>query len=637
MLIFFLIVVYVSVCRAADCSLPICDVNGTCYADTADAMDCLESIPFNIEWATATVDVISQSLENYGFLSLYHSTGPPYVINLDIMAELNETQAMINSGVFVTDMDFQEHMQALIQITEDAHTRYQKPVCYNAVFLQPFSFDVRVVEVDQPSGAVQNQPRAFLMRNEYTDRYSEMFPESAGELGDLLDGGLEVSFLDGLEFTTAVSSWGDSHETRSNNRGARFNAAVRSFLYRSAVQYTVRPLTALSLTMADGSDHSFEWMATYTTGLANLTYCAALPAEDQDSRRLSARGPDPTSTVSQSLINPTHHPRLLDPAQPLARAALHDERPDREEILPADSAFMVSCFAQKVSSADASAADVSTVLVMKVASFAPAPESNFSVAWTGFLRDVQTCMSTTEYDLMVVDVMQNGGGYVCLGLRLLELLVEDYYDNHTLVQMNYDLPHSDLMDRYIDTVNAPDPVPDESGGIIDKATQLPFPDGKSYYYGRNVTMGGVAAERSNYFSLDCRKAEALPADGWRPSRWMSPDKLILLTDGEWSGVERTCLRPVLCVLACAVFLLILCSLSLSNCRHLRLHLCLFHQNSAGGGPGHIGWGRWYMGRRHGCQLLCGRFRVECGGDGLHRERVWSHRLSRLQDQSALAV
>ena len=55
--------------------------------------------------------------------------------------------------------------------------------------------------------------------------------------------------------------------------------------------------------------------------------------------------------------------------------------------------------------------------------------------------------------------MQNGGGYVCLGLRLIELLVEDYNVDKTKVQMKYDIPHSKLMDTYIRVVNASNPYP----------------------------------------------------------------------------------------------------------------------------------------------------------------------------------
>ena len=462
----------------------------------------MTSIPFNKDWATATVDVLAQSLENYGFLQLYHNTGPPYVTApLDIEKELLNTQTMINQGDFATDIDFQEHVQDLIQITQDAHTRYQKPVCYNAVFLQPFAIDVRVVESEDPVDSVSVEPRAFIMRNKYTDEYLEMYPNSPIET--II--GQELTLLDNLEFTTAITSWADTHETRSNNRGVRFNTAIRSYFYRSAIQYNVRPLSDLTVTLSNGESYVFPWIASYTTGLADVEYCAA------ESPRDASAGREPKFPA----LNRTQHPELLDPLPPLSREILRKANPNRVVIVPSDAPNAVSCFLQTVEGKDGDVAGISTSLVMKVSSFAPA-------SIPGFMTDMEACI-TSDYDMMVIDVMQNGGGQVCLGLRLLELLIEDYYNDHTLVQMNYDLTHSKLMDQYIEVVNS-------NSGYIDKSTGEPYPDGKSYYYGRTVTQGGVTHERTNYFSLDCSLMESLPI-GFKPKRFLSPDKLIFLTDG----------------------------------------------------------------------------------------------------------
>jgi hypothetical protein len=489
----------VGAAAASECTLR-CAADAECYANTADTLNCLQSIPFNMDWATATVDVLFESLQNYGFLQLYHQSGPPYVTSLDINAQLIATQRMIDNGDFASDMDFQEHVQDMIQVTQDAHTRYQKPVCYNAVFLQPFSFDMRIVEVED-AGTETVEPKAFLMRNLYTDEYLKMFPDSPIE--SLI--GQEVSLLDGLEFTTAVTTWADSHETRSNNRGARFNAGIRSYLFRSAIQYNVRPMSDLSVTTADGKAYAFPWMSSYTTGLADVDFCAA-----EDTRKDSTRRTFPG-------INRKHHPELLDPLTPLSRDILARKTSgdDRTVIVPSDSVNAVSCFTQAVASEAGAAAGVQNALVMKVASFAPE-----SIG--GFLTDVESCISS-DYDVMVVDVMQNGGGQVCLGLRLLELLIEDYYNDHTLVQMNYDMVHSELMDTYIDVVNS-------NGGYIDKSTGEPYPDGEAYYYGRNVTQGGVLHQRTNYFSLDCSSMEKLPI-GFTPKKFLAPEKLVFLTDG----------------------------------------------------------------------------------------------------------
>ena len=74
-------------------------------------------------WAEATLNVLTQSLENFGFADLYFNTGPPYVISLDIQGELANTRTMVEAGGFATDLAFQEHVQTIFQKTIDAHTQ----------------------------------------------------------------------------------------------------------------------------------------------------------------------------------------------------------------------------------------------------------------------------------------------------------------------------------------------------------------------------------------------------------------------------------------------------------------------------------------------------------------------------------
>jgi hypothetical protein len=433
---------------------------------------------------------------------------------LDIQGELHDMYDMISNGDFTTDIDFQEYIQSIFQRTIDAHTRYQKPACYNVIFVQPFAFDMRVIV---NASSVDNEPKVFLMENLYTSIYPTVFP--GVDIASIID--KEVTLLNGVEFTTEVASWGNTHETRSNNAGIRFNSAIRSYLYRSAMSLNIIPLTDLNVTFADGTSVTLPWLASYTNGLADVNKCAALPE---------------SSIASKKPKFSFHHDRLDAPHMDnapfrLEASAVQDSRPDRETIVPTNSPYYISCFTQTMSSENASIAEIQRVLVMKVASFSPPGE--YLDAWAGFLDEAQQCLST-EYDLVVVDVMQNGGGYVCLGLRLIELLVQEYNEDHVKVQMNYDLPHSPLMTTYIDVVNAPNPYPDPQAveQILDRATQQPFPDGKAYYYpGRNVTQGGVVSLRTNWFSLDCTEAEAMPANGWVPPRYMPPEKLVILTDG----------------------------------------------------------------------------------------------------------
>ena len=92
------------------------------------------SIPWNVAWANQTLNVLTQSLENFGFMALYHSTGPPYPIKLDLQGELAACWArVLDEATFTTDLDFQEDVQSIFQMTLDAHTRYQKPVVSDRV------------------------------------------------------------------------------------------------------------------------------------------------------------------------------------------------------------------------------------------------------------------------------------------------------------------------------------------------------------------------------------------------------------------------------------------------------------------------------------------------------------------------
>lgn len=176
---------------------------------------------------------------------------------------------MISNGDFTRDIDFQEHVQNIFQRTIDAHTRYQKPACYNAIFIQPFAFDMRVVE---NTTSIANEPKVFLMKNLYTDVYNTIYPGI--DVASIID--KEVVLLNGVEFTTEVAGWGNTHETRSNNAGIRFNSAIRSYLYRSSISYNILPITDLVLTFADGTSLTLPWLASYTTGLADVQKCAAV-------------------------------------------------------------------------------------------------------------------------------------------------------------------------------------------------------------------------------------------------------------------------------------------------------------------------------------------------------------------------
>lgn len=331
---------------------------------------------------------------------------------------------MVSNNEFTTDLDFQEYVQSIFQKTFDAHTRYQKPKCYSTVFVQPFAFnltmaceldDLSCMPLSGKSGtAVAQQPKLFLMENLFTAQYSSVYPDV--DVVNLI--GQEIVLLNGVEFTTEISSWSDSYEYRSNNPSVRFNSALRSYLYRSAVSLNILPMSDLSITFTNGVTVSIPWMVTFTTGLANVSICEAQPlpvsTEKQVVKQASNREKVQLLETKSSSLEFASRPHVHLEEAPIRfdQETLHASRDDRIVIIPTNSTYYISCFLQTVDGDSANTALVSQVLVMKVASFSP-PGSNYLDAWQGFLGEAQQCLSV-EFDMLVVDVMANGGGYVSL-------------------------------------------------------------------------------------------------------------------------------------------------------------------------------------------------------------------------------
>lgn len=273
--------------------------------------------------------------------------------------ELHDAQEMVANDAFTTDIEFQEHVQSIFQRTIDAHTRYQKPACYNAVFVQPFAFNLVLncatddLSCMGPTGssAVAQDPSLFLMENLYTSTYTSLFPDI--NLANLIGQEVtrcssanffpliilfsllffavlsQVSLLNGLEFTAEIASWSDTHEYRSNNPSVRFNSAIRSYLYRSAMTLNILPLNNLTITLkSSGETFTLPWMASYTSGLADVSVCAALPPA-------SLMADKPAATPSSGRSHTQLH--LEDPPALLHHETLMAARNDRVVIVPTNS------------------------------------------------------------------------------------------------------------------------------------------------------------------------------------------------------------------------------------------------------------------------------------------------------------
>ena len=397
------------------------------------------------------MNVISQSLDNYGFLALYHSTGPPYSLSIDIQSELSTLMMLINNDEFITDFQFQEYIQSLLQEPLDAHTRYQKPACYSATFIQPFAFDVRIIDesslsssssskikhdsTDTNTSVNSNEMQLYIMKNKYTDIYATIYPNIP--INSLIN--QQISLLNNLEFLTELSQWSDKYETKSNNRGIRFNAAIRSYLYRSAISFNVNSISDLIITLINGTSIILPWIGWYTSQLADINICLSTKKTTTKSNLKIGSGSDSDinddenkhfkSIRDQYFLSHIYSEQATSsstsssPSSSSSTTTTTTEssefitRSDRHIIIPSNNTYQLSCFVQSITpTTNSTITNINHVLVMKVSSFSP-PGNGYIDAWTHFLDNAKQCL-TSEHDMIIVDVMQNGGGYVCLGKNI---------------------------------------------------------------------------------------------------------------------------------------------------------------------------------------------------------------------------
>merc|ERR550532_1775710 len=150
-----------------------------------------------------------------------------------------------------------------------------------------------------------------------------------------------------------------------------------------------------------------------------------------------------------------------------------------------------------------------------------------------------------SYDSMVLDVMSNGGGIVCLGYRLAQMLVETFWEEPTKSLYEYDLRHSPLMAAYVQATGALTPDPDATGDdfILEPKSLRRFNSTSWYTEPLQYVRGGVLGNYSHRFKMNCSSCFQYRPEA-KPRRWLPPSKLLILTDG-------------LCGSTCATFMMVI--------------------------------------------------------------------------------
>lgn len=343
---------------AASCALlPACAAaSSPCLSpDWTAAQACMRAIPFRDDWRNATVATLLAALENYGLRDIVMNAGPPYYTRTDVVGAVAATR----SRAYANDIDFQEDIQIALASPQDAHTRYGKPACYDATLALPFVLNASLnAALPAPAAVV----RLTLEASALLANYSALFPavNVSGALGR------EVVLIDGVEAVTALATWADAFETRSNDPAIRFNAALRSFMYRSQ-RSLPRPAApgGVVFTLADGSNVQLPWLVLYSASFGDVAACAAASSASASSLQSAAATRPSRLRVDSDL----HAPPLHAPTLAAASAGSGNRA---TIIAPGASNSSISCFLQTTSGDK-------TTLVMKVGSFSPPGDDYLAV------------------------------------------------------------------------------------------------------------------------------------------------------------------------------------------------------------------------------------------------------------------
>jgi len=151
-----------------------------------------------------------------------------------------------------------------------------------------------------------------------------------------------------------------------------------------------------------------------------------------------------------------------------------------------------------------------------------------SITWAFSIYTALLAFQEAGVQNLIVDVVGNGGGNVCLGYETMSLLVKDYYDTLRVSGRApsgvYDWKATESIGRFFTKFG-------NVFGYIDPETSEPYEDGSFYTDGPEHRRGGSISRYSKPFEFDCSDLTSnfsLPED---LPVWFEPERILMLTDG----------------------------------------------------------------------------------------------------------
>ncbi|KAI9431511.1 hypothetical protein H4582DRAFT_1822465 [Lactarius indigo] len=394
---------------AASAADPCAKIAGIPYVDPADAIACQKSFPFNETLRQNVLSVVSRVFDFYTFEDFYLNSPPPFEESTtDIRAEI----ARINSTQYETDYDFNRDLWDFTTQLNDGHTRWY-PQCYNTyqnilpapvvllgddIFIAPDS--VELLNNLGPDFAGFFSAKNFDWQRLAGARVLTINELPASVYIDYIARAVSGNYLShGVRVNSVVSSYRISDTSFSQRLG---DLASSSFLTQTSLTFSIIPVNSNSSETVEVPfaaafvGNSFEDGRSYWAN-----NCAANNNTNGRDRSLGSGSSGASlgqrSHALAARVDLVHHKTRIKLPNTLGSALTAAGGSDgviKSFILPNNKTG-----------------------VMFIGSFS----GNFSKFSLDVEAAVQQFQASGVTNLLI-DVTNNGGGFVCLGMFLYQFL-----------------------------------------------------------------------------------------------------------------------------------------------------------------------------------------------------------------------
>ncbi|THU97635.1 hypothetical protein K435DRAFT_753812 [Dendrothele bispora CBS 962.96] len=396
---------------------PCAKIAGKAFVPPADALACEKSFPFNETLRQNVLNNIARVFDFFTFEEFYLNSPPPFQ---ESTADIRARLAEINSTTFETDYDFNIAVYDFTTQLNDGHTRYF-PDCYTSfqnVLPAPFIN----IELDGEQGvfvAFDSVDFISLLGPEYTDFFDSInfdWKRLAGAQVLEIEGQAPYDYADFIAKT--VSGNYLDHGVRVNSVFTSYRISGTNFSQRLGDLAGPTGVKQTSLNVKLITANSTEEETVDIPYLANFIGVNFTDAETFWSRNCAAN--DSTNGVDFSASGSSFRAggNVVERASRRARGVIVDKSNSSAIGLPQQ-------FEPTIPSVDGSTGVIKNFLlpdnetgVMFVGSFEPDDFDQFQTD----VVDAIDSFKAAGVTRLLIDLTNNGGGFVCLGQFLFQYL-----------------------------------------------------------------------------------------------------------------------------------------------------------------------------------------------------------------------